>query len=61
MSTYKWKQEHRDPVRLEVPKGSREKLKRLAEQQGKESTARLIKDALYYYMDAIGVDRINLE
>ena len=61
MSSYKWKQEHRDSIRLEIPNGNREKLKALATKQGKSTTARLIKDALYFYMDNLGVERINLE
>lgn len=61
MSSYQWKKENRDNIFLRVPKGNREKLKQLANSQGKENVARLIKDALYHYMDDIGVERINLE
>lgn len=61
MSSYQWKKENRDNIFLRVPKGNREKLKQLANSQGKGNVARLIKDALYHYMDDIGVERINLE
>jgi predicted DNA-binding protein len=61
MSSYQWKKENRDNIFLRIPKGNREKLKQLANSQGKENVARLIKDALYHYMDDIGVERINLE
>ena len=61
MSSYQWKKENRDPILLRIPKGNLEKLKELAESQGKQNVARLIKDALYHYMDDIGVERINLE
>lgn len=61
MSNYNWKKENRDQFLLRIPKGNLEKLKQLAYQQGKPTVARLIKDALYYYMDDLGVERINLE
>lgn len=61
MSSYQWKKENRDNIFLRIPKGNREKLKQLANSQGKENVARLIKDAMYHYMDDIGVERINLE
>lgn len=61
MSSYQWKKENRDNIFLRIPKGNRDKLKQLANSQGKENVARLVKDALYHYMDDIGVERINLE
>lgn len=61
MSTDLWKKENKDVIFLRVPKGNRERLKELALQQGKANVSRLIKDAMYHYMDDIGIERINLE
>lgn len=55
-----WKREKRDRLVLRVPKGNNEKLEAMAQKFGK-TRARFIKDALYFYMDALGEDRINLE
>lgn len=55
-----WKRERRDEFKLRVPKGNKELLVNMAARYGKNSS-RFIKDALYYYMDALGEDRINLE
>ena len=55
-----WKDKNRDHVRFRVPKGNREKIALMADKYGK-SSARFIKDALYFYMDALGEERINLE
>lgn len=54
-----WKKNNKDQLKIWIPKGTKEELKQLATDQGKEMS-RLIKDALYYYMDALGVDRIDL-
>lgn len=61
MSTDLWKRENKDSIFLRIPKGNKDKLKELARRQGKPNVSRLIKDALYQYMDDIGVERINLE
>lgn len=61
MSTDLWKRENKDSIFLRIPKGNKSKLKELAIRQGKPNVSRLIKDALYQYMDDIGVERINLE
>jgi hypothetical protein len=61
MSTDLWKRENKDSIFLRIPKGNKNKLKELAIRQGKGNVSRLIKDALYQYMDDIGVERINLE
>lgn len=61
MSTDLWKRENKDSIFLRIPKGNKIKLKELAIRQGKPNVSRLIKDALYQYMDDIGVERINLE
>lgn len=55
-----WKKERRDEFKLRVPKGNKELLVKMAAKYGKNG-ARFIKDALYYYMDALGEERINLE
>lgn len=54
-----WNKENREVIRFKVVKGKKQELEELARNQGKSPT-RLIKDALYYYMDALGVDRIDL-
>ena len=54
-----WKRNNKDQLKIWIPKGKKEELKSLASNQGKEMS-RLIKDALYYYMDSLGVDRIDL-
>ncbi len=61
MSSNNWKKEKRDQFLLRIPKGNLEKLRQLAYQQGKPNVSRLIKDSLYYYMDDLGIERINLE
>lgn len=55
-----WKREKRDRLVLRIPKGNNEKLEAMAQKFGK-TRARFIKDALYYYMDSLGEERINLE
>lgn len=54
-----WKKQNTDQVVVRVPRGKKNELKELAATQGK-GMSRMIKDALYYYMDALGVDRIDL-
>ena len=54
-----YKKEHKDLVNFRVPKGGKQKLADMASRQGK-GLARFIRDALYYYMDALEVDRIDL-
>ena len=53
------KKEHYDQLKILVPKGKKEELKSMASRQGKEMST-FIRDALYYYMDALGVDKIDL-
>lgn len=53
------KKEHYDQLKIVIPKGKKEELKGMASRQGKEMS-RFVRDALYYYMDALGVDRIDL-
>lgn len=55
-----WKNANRDKVIIRVPKGKNAELKEIADRMGK-TKGRFIKDALYYYMDALGEERINLE
>lgn len=54
-----YKKNHFDQVNVRIPKGKKQELKELASRQGKEMTT-FVRDALYYYMDALGVDRIDL-
>ena len=54
-----WKRNNKDQLKIWIPKGKKEELKELASRQGKEM-ATFIRDALYFYMDALGVDRIDL-
>lgn len=54
-----WNKANIDRVTFKIPKGKKQELEELAKAQGKSPT-RLIKDALYYYMDALEVDRIDL-
>lgn len=54
-----WKRNNKDQLKIWIPKGKKEELKELASRQGKEM-ATFIRDALYYYMDALGVDKIDL-
>ncbi len=55
-----WKRDKRDRLVLRIPKGNNDKLEAMAKKHGK-TRARFIKDALYYYMDALEEERINLE
>ena len=54
-----WKKQNTDQVVVRVPKGKKSELKEFAARQGKDMS-RIVKDALYYYMDALGEDRIDL-
>lgn len=54
-----YKREHKDQLNIRIPKGSRELLIEMAGRQGKCMT-KFVRDALYYYMDALGEERINL-
>ena len=54
-----YKKEHKDQLKILIPKGGKEQLKDMASRQGKEMST-FIRDALYYYMDALGVDKIDL-
>ena len=54
-----WKRNNKDQLKIWIPKGKKEELKELASRQGKEM-ATFVRDALYFYMDALGVDRIDL-
>lgn len=54
-----WKRNNKDQLKIWIPKGKKEELKELASRQGKEM-ATFVRDALYYYMDALGVDKIDL-
>lgn len=55
-----WKDKNRDRIMIRVKKGKKDELLAMAQKYGK-SNARFVKDALYYYMDALGEERINLE
>ena len=54
-----WRRNNKDQLKIWIPKGKKEELKKLASNQGK-GMSQMIKDALYNYMDALGVDRIDL-
>lgn len=54
-----YKKKNFDQLKIVIPKGKKEELKELASRQGKEMST-FIRDALYYYMDALGVNRIDL-
>lgn len=54
-----YKREHKDQLNIRIPKGSRDLLIGMAERQGKGLT-KFIRDALYYYMDALGEEKIDL-
>lgn len=54
-----YKKKNFDQLKIVIPKGKKEELKEMAAGQGKEMST-FIRDALYYYMDALGVDRIDL-
>ena len=54
-----WNKANVDRVTFKIPKGEKEKLDALAKRAGK-STTRFIKDALRYYIDALGEEEINL-
>lgn len=54
-----YKRNNYDLVNFRFPKGSKEKLKDMAASQGK-GFKQFVRDALYHYMDDLGIDRIDL-
>lgn len=55
-----YKKEHYDRVPILIKKGAKKELEELAKQQGKSSVSKLIKDALYNYMENLGIEKIEL-